>query len=128
MSKLVFDASAILAVFYNETGKKKVRALLDKSEAFMSSVNLCEVFTKLLEDEVNADDVWDTFFALDINIVDFDASFAMKTSALRISTKHLGLSLADRACLALAIQEKTSAVTADKTWSKLTLCPVELIR
>lgn len=128
MIKRAFDASAILVVYYDEPGKKKVRSLIEKSQPLMSAVNLCEVFTKLLEDGLEAESVWDTFQALEIEIVDFDAASALKAAELRPVTKHPGLSLGDRACLALAIQENAMAVTSDKSWAKLDVCEVEIIR
>jgi ribonuclease VapC len=126
--KRVFDASAILAVYYGEPGKKKVRSLLETSQPLMSAANLCEVLTKLLEDGLEAGSVWDTFQALEIEIADFDAASALKAAELRPVTKHLGLSLGDRACLALAIQENAAAVTSDKSWGKLDVCEIEIIR
>lgn len=127
-TKRVFDATAILAVFYNEPGKKQVRLLLDKSEPLILSVNLCEVFSKLLEDGLDSEQIWESFFALEIEVVDFDAELALKAAQMRPLTKRLGLSLGDRACIALAIRHGAVAVTADKNWSKLDLCKVELIR
>jgi ribonuclease VapC len=127
-TRRVFDASAILAVFYNEPGKKQVRLLLDKSEPLISSVNLCEVFSKLLEDGLNSEQIWESFFALDIDVVDFNADFALGAARMRPLTKQFGLSLGDRACLALAIQHAAIAVTADKSWAKLDICKVEVIR
>ncbi len=127
-TKRVFDASAILAVFYNEPGKKHVRLLLDKSEPLISAVNLCEVFSKLLEDGLDSEQIWESFFALEIEVVDFEAELALKAAQMRPLTKHLGLSLGDSACLALAIHQNATAVTADKSWAKLDLCKIELIR
>lgn len=128
MNKLVFDSSAILAVYYNERGKNKVRSMLDKSEPFISTVNLCEVLTKLLDDWLDAGQVWESFNALEIEVIDFDPSLAIKTAELRNTTKHLGLSLGGRACLALAIEINAAAVTSDRSWSKLDLCSIEVIR
>jgi len=127
-NKLVFDASAILAVFYNETGKKKVRLLIERSEPLISAVNLCEVFSKLLEDGLNSEHIWEAFHALDIGIVDFDPSLALKAAEIRPLTKSLGLSLGDRACLALAMQEDATTITADRKWAALDLCRIEVIR
>lgn len=128
MNSLVFDSSAILAIYYNEPGKKKVRSLLERSEPLISAVNLSEVFTKLLEDGLNADRILETFNALEIEVRDFDESHAIKTAELRGVTKHLGLSLGDRSCLALAIKENAAAVTSDKSWAKLDVCQIEIIR
>jgi ribonuclease VapC len=127
MNSLVFDSSAILAIYYNEPGKKKVRSLLDSSEPLISSVNLCEVFTKLLEDGLHGDAIVESFNALEIEVVDFNVDHALKAAELRSVTRHLGLSLGDRACIALAIHEKTAAVTADKSWAELSVCKIEVI-
>lgn len=54
-------------------------------------------------------------------IIDFDFAQATLAATLRKETKKLGLSLGDRACLALGITENCPVVTADKAWSKLSL-------
>ncbi len=56
---------------------------------------------------------------LGLDVVPFDAQHAESMAQLRASTRHLGLSLADRACLALAMERSGTAVTADRAWSKL---------
>ena len=61
-------------------------------------------------------------------IIDFTADLAWEAARLRPLTKQYGLSLGDRACLALAIKLKIPAVTADKEWSKLKFCKITVIR
>ena len=56
-----------------------------------------------------------------LEVVPFDEDLARQTGALRPVTKSLGLSLGDRACLALAQRERLPIVTADKSWAKLDL-------
>ncbi len=59
----------------------------------------------------------------------FDGALGISAGQLRAATKHLGLSLGDRACLALAIQEDATALTADRSWADLDIgCKIELIR
>jgi ribonuclease VapC len=53
---------------------------------------------------------------------------AMLSASLRPKTKRFGLSLGDRSCLALAMKTKATAITADKSWAKVGLCPVKIIR
>jgi PIN domain nuclease of toxin-antitoxin system len=66
---------------------------------------------------------------LDLDIVDFDRAFAESTGELVDQTKAHGLSLGDRACLALAAREKLPAVTADRAWTKLNIgIDIKLIR
>ena len=59
----------------------------------------------------------------------FDAELAVSTARLRPATKRLGLSFADRACIATALRLDATIVTADRAWAGLDLpCPVQLIR
>ncbi|HMS10925.1 MAG TPA: hypothetical protein PKE66_15675, partial [Pyrinomonadaceae bacterium] len=61
-------------------------------------------------------------------VVDFDISQAERSAEFRPLTKHLGLSLGDRSCLALAMLSKATAVTADRAWKKIKFCKVDVIR
>ena len=125
MTKYVLDASAILALIFLERGWDKVDPI--RHLAAISTVNLAEVLTKLVQDGISIEKAAKQIFGLTIRIVEFDRNLAAKTAELRPLTKHLGLSLGDRACLALAIDENAVAVTADKNWAKLDICPVEVI-
>ncbi len=127
MIKNVLDASAVLAVLNGEPGEKKVIPLL--TESAVSSVNLTEVAAKLLEAGMDEASAQIAVSVLGIGkIVDFSEELAWETARLRPLTKQYGLSLGDRACLALARKLNVPAVTADKEWSKLKLCQVTLIR
>ena len=126
MTKKVLDSSAVLAVIFQEKGAEIVEPMLDTSK--ISSVNVAEVFTKLTDKGVLTKQTIDDFQQLGLEIIDFDFEQAAKVAELRPLTKHLGLSLGDRCCLALAILHNTTAVTADKDWQTLSFCPIELIR
>ncbi len=127
MIKNVLDASAVLAVLNGEPGEKKVIPLL--SESVISAVNLSEVAAKLLESGMDEASAQIAVSVLGIGaIVDFREDLAWEAARLRPLTKQYGLSLGDRACLALAIKHNVPAVTADKEWSKLKLCKVLIIR
>ncbi len=126
MNKKILDSSAILAIIFQETGAEVVRPLLDRS--LVSTVNLAEVCTKLAEKGIFDNAAIHDLQKIGLEIVDFDFEQAVKAAELRPLTKHLGLSLGDRSCLALAILRNTTAVTADREWKKLTLCPIEVIR
>jgi len=128
MSKAVFDSSAILALYYNEPGRKKVLQHLNRHEPLISAINLSEVFTKLSEDGLTEDEMLESFDGLDIRIIDFNKQQSIVAARLRPGTKHLGLSLGDRACLALAMVETAIAVTADRAWTKVRNVKVETIR
>lgn len=126
MSKWVLDSSAVLAVMLSEKGHEKVKERF--SDSSISTVNLAEVLSKLAERNLlTGQDVQD-FENLDISIVDFDTEQALKAAELRPLTKHLGLSLGDRSCLALAIIQNATAVTADRDWKTLSFCQIEVIR
>ena len=127
MIKHVLDASAVLAVLNGERGEKKVVPLL--AESALSTVNLTEIAAKLLEAGMDEKSAQLAVAVLGIGeIVEFTEDLAWEAARLRPLTKQYGLSLGDRACLALAIKLKVSAITADKEWSKLKLCRVIVIR
>ena len=127
MIKNVLDASAVLAVLNGEPGEKKVIPLL--AESAISAVNLTEVGAKLLEAGMEEASAQIAVSVLGIGeIVDFTEDSAWEAAQLRPLTKQYGLSLGDRACLALARKLNVPAVTADKEWSKFKLCQVTLIR
>ncbi len=122
----VLDSSAVLAVFNTEKGSEKVEPLL--SNSIISSVNVAEVLTKMVEKGISLNDALEDFLKLGLEVIEFDTKQAAKSAELRPLTKHLGLSLGDRCCLALAIQEDATAVTADRNWASFNLCKVEVIR
>lgn len=127
MTKNILDASAVLAVLNGERGEKKVIPML--AESAISSVNLTEVAAKLLETGMDEDSARLAVSVLGIGeVVDFTEDLAWKAAKLRPLTKQYGLSLGDRACLALAMKLKVPAITADKEWAKLKLCRVIVIR
>ncbi len=126
MIENVLDSSAALAYLQNETGREKVEAILEIS--IISRVNAAEVLTKLVEKGLSVTEAKEAFDNLDLTVIDFDEIQSLKAAELRPLTKHLGLSLGDRCCLALAILENLPAVTADKNWAGFTLCKIEIIR
>ncbi|MGI8883988.1 MAG: type II toxin-antitoxin system VapC family toxin [Pyrinomonadaceae bacterium] len=126
MIENILDASAVLAVLLNEKGRDKVERILDQSA--ISRVNVTETLTKLVEKGATISDAKKAFDELKLKIIEFDENQSLKSAELRPLTKHLGLSLGDRCCLALAILENLPAVTADRNWANLNLCKIEVIR
>jgi ribonuclease VapC len=124
---LVLDASAVLAYLQDETGSEKVHAALLDGKAIMSTVNYAEVVGKLLEAGLPESSVKTVVGNLELQIEPLDEKQAWTIGLLRISTREFGLSLADRACLALAYIKKIPVVTADKQWDKLK-ADVEIIQ
>lgn len=126
MSSFVLDSSAIIAVLNREEGSE--RALQFFANGIVSSVNVAEVLSKSVERGLDIKSAVLTFNLLQLNVVDLDLEQAIKAAELRPLTKHLGLSIGDRCCLALAMLRNTTAVTADRAWDKLSFCAVTVIR
>jgi PIN domain nuclease of toxin-antitoxin system len=119
MASAVFDASVVLAHIGQEPGSDGVDELA--VEALMSAVNVAEVFAKLAERGLSQNQADTIVYRYRLEVVPFDEELARQTGALRPATKSLGLSLGDRACLALAQRERLPILTADKSWVKLDL-------
>ena len=117
MSEIVLDASALMAVLREEPGAAAVEAVLD--HAAISAVNLSEVQAKLVERGTAAELAWSCLVDLELEVIHFDASQARVAGDLRLLTRAQGLSLGDRACLALAQALGLPAMTADRTWAGL---------
>ena len=117
MSRLVLDASALLALIFRERGADFVAEHV--SEAAVSAVNLAEVVAKLADEDYSVELVRLTIDDLDLEIVEFDEETAFESGLLRRKTRHIGLSLGGRACLALAQRLRLPAVTADRAWAGL---------
>lgn len=111
----MLDSSAILAVLFNEPGCRAVADRLPGS--LLSAVNLSETVTKLADAGATPEDARRVVAALPCEVVPFDAEQAFLAAALRGATRPHGLSLGDRACLALGVQSGYPVVTADRTWA-----------
>src|SRR5215831_8936775 len=127
MSSVVLDSSALLAFIHGEPGGEGVAEMI--GEAVMSSVNHAEVVTKLVGRTGSLAAARAALGIAAIDVIDFDQSLAEEAGALVRHTRPAGLSLGDRACLALAAREGMPAVTADRIWATLKLdVEVRLIR
>jgi ribonuclease VapC len=116
---IVADASAILAALKNEPfGNVDPQELVG---ATISAVNLCEVLSKLHEDGLSEAQAEAAVSAMDLRVVPFDEPQARTAARLRSTTRHAGLSLGDRACLALGESLGYPVVTADRVWVSLDL-------
>jgi PIN domain nuclease of toxin-antitoxin system len=127
MPLAVLDTSAFLALFKGEQGADKVAAVMH--DCVMSSVNAAEVHSKLADWGMPAVARDQAFAAIPATIVDFDTAQARLSGELRSASRQLGLSLGDRACLALAARTGLAALTSDQAWGRLGAgVKVELIR
>ena len=128
MSRFVLDASALLALLNQEPGAERLTPEL-LSEAASSTVNLAEVHSKLVDKGLGTDDAWEATLGPIREPVSFTADHARLAGSLVTQTCRLGLSLGDRACLALGLALKAPVFTADKSWKKLKLgIPIHTIR
>jgi ribonuclease VapC len=116
---VVLDASAVLAYLQDENGSEKVHDVLSEGRGIMSAVNFAEVVGKLLEAGLPEISVNTVMSNLELQVQPLDEKQAWEIGLLRIRTKEFGLSLGDRACLALAYLMKLAVVTADKQWDNL---------
>jgi PIN domain nuclease of toxin-antitoxin system len=117
MTNYVLDASALLALINKEEGSEEVEKHLHMS--VMSTVNVSECTAVLTSVGFPYDECQEILNELIPVIVPFTAKQAHEAGRLRLLTKSLGLSLGDRACLALGNERRLPILTADKIWTKL---------
>lgn len=96
------------------------------SRSLICAVNLAEVVSIMVDEGVREAEIESWTRWLPIVVADFDRDLAMRTALLRAATRHKGLSLGDRACLALAMREGLPVMTGDRAWTDLDL-PVEVV-
>lgn len=120
----VLDASAVLAFLLQEPGADKARSAF--AGGVISSVNFCEVLSRYARTGVAPADAAPEVIGLGMSVQPFTAEQAVIAAELR---DRAGLSLGDRACVALAKTLAAPVVTGDRIWAQLNLpVQVELIR
>lgn len=121
MSGYVLDSSALLAFLWREPGSECVEAVLASEVVAMSAVNVAEVITKAIDLGLPEEALGEMHASFDFEQVPFDETAALLAAMLRNDTRRLGLSLGDRACLALAKSREAIALTAVQPWRELDL-------
>lgn len=114
MSRSVLDASAVLAVLFRENGAEA--AIERLPDSLLSSVNLSEVITRSVDSGMPLEEARIAVSSLPCQVVPFDGDHALLAASLRTATKPFGLSLGDRACLALGLKTSLPVITADRQW------------
>lgn len=117
MSAIVFDSSVLIAILRQEPGSEVGEQSLN--EALISTVNLAEVATYLARNSVPTETINEALAAFPIEVVPFDREQGLIAGYLYPTCKSLGLSLGDRACLALAKSKRLPVLTVDKAWLEL---------
>ena len=115
----VIDASALLALLHSEPGAEVVEEVLE--QAAVSTVNWSEVYQRWVAREVDVAGLRADVEALGLEIVPLTVEDAEQAAELWSATRLRGLSLGDRACLALARRLARPALTADRAWLDLGL-------
>ena len=111
---IVFDSSAVFALLKEEPGAKAVWDVL--SDSAMSTVNAAEVYTRASAYGIASTAIELLFGHDGLEIVPFSLSQAAIAGRIAQTTSQAGLSLGDRACLALASEKKAEVLTADRAW------------
>jgi len=124
---IVVDASAVITLLQNEAfgGLETLRIV----GARISAVNLSEVLATLCSGGLAEAEADAALAALDLRVVAFDEQEARAAARLWPRARGAGLSLADRACLALGLRLGSPVVTADRVWGTLDIgAEIVLIR
>jgi len=111
----ILDSSVILAYLLDEQGREAAEQAIAAGSS-ISSVNLAEVMSRLTRDGTDVGASAGVLLALPITVVDLDPHLAIAAGAMVAPTTPFGLSLGDRACLALAQRERLPALTVNRTW------------
>ncbi len=121
------DASALLAAIHGERGGDVVREVIDGS--VISAVNWSEVLQKLKQAGIDCEQVEMALKALGLKVIEFTDRDASIAAGLWNASRKLGLSFADRACLATGLRIRRKVLTADRVWKKLDIgIAVQVIR
>jgi PIN domain nuclease of toxin-antitoxin system len=120
MNSIVLDASALLAVLNQEPGAENLPPEL-LAQATISTVNLAEAHTKLVREGIDPDEAWEDVMGPIQDCAPFTAEQAKIAGSLVARTRSIGLSLGDRACLALGLTLKAPVYTTDRDWKSLKL-------
>lgn len=118
MSKCVIDSSALIALLLGEPGSELVAKNL--KNAVISSVNYAELVS-VLSKRMDIDEITMLLEGIIEEVMPFSKEDSIRVGSLYNKTKQYGLSLGDRACIALGERLGSQVYTADKAWAKLSL-------
>jgi ribonuclease VapC len=127
VAKAVLDASALLAYIKIEPGAERVAQII--GDSMISTVNYAEVVSKFVSLGATLSALNGALRLVELDLIDFDRGLAEAAGELISRTRSMGLSLGDRACLALAARERLPVLTTDRAWANLNIgLDIQLIR
>jgi len=115
VTEAVLDASALIAFLRDEPGADRVASVL--ANCCISAVNLSETLSKMIEYGKPLDAASYQIERLRVPVIGFEAESAKIVASLWKESRAAGLSLGDRACLALGLKIGCPVMTTDKAWS-----------
>ncbi len=126
MTKVVLDASALVAYLRREPGAGRVGEVIGR--AAVSAVTLAEVLSHPLV-RAGLDRAAAALHVLPLEVIEFRREDAVAAATLGAGGSPARLTLGDRCCLAVALRLGAPVLTADRHWSGLDVgVTVELIR
>jgi PIN domain nuclease of toxin-antitoxin system len=124
---IALDASALLAFLFREPGHEIVTEAIN--DACISTVNLSETLGRFARDGHDPEPIAVRLADSPLEIVPFSSTQAILCARLLPLSRDLGLSLGDRACLAVAMERGITAMTADAAWQEIKVAvEIALIR
>jgi PIN domain nuclease of toxin-antitoxin system len=117
MNDVILDASAIIAVLKREPGAERVASVAEGAR--VSALTIAEVATWLVMEGVPGEQAHAAISLFRLTVEPFDEVRALAAGVLFAKTRHRGLSLGDRACLALALELRMPVFTGDRAWRDL---------
>ncbi len=124
---ILLDASAFLALLFEEPGADTVLAALD--QAAIGAVNLAEVLEVAIRRGESPARAAAWAEEIGLPVIPFTAPIATHAAVLLGTHRRSGLALGDCACLGTAVELGWPVLTADRLWAGLDLSvAVRLIR
>ncbi len=123
--KVILDASALIALMNGEAGSTMVEEII--GDSIMSAVNVSEVAKFLIDRRgYSKQEAGEVIEQLVSDIMTFNSEQAYVAAELYTATKSFGLSMGDRACLALSKVAGYPIYTADTIWDKVKVVDINI--
>lgn len=116
----VLDTSALIAFLKQEKGWEEVADYFTQ-DIYFSEVNRAEFYTHMVRNGQTVENAEALIQRTELLVIDFNQQQAVITAELYRTTRQYGLSLGDRACLALGVSRSLPVITADRVWQKLNI-------